>query len=122
METYLSEAELFIMEQFWQAGAMGTAQLGEMLKPREWKPTTILTFLSRLVGKEMLAVEKQGKANRYSPLVSREEYNSKEGRIFLDSRYGGSATAFLAFMVNTRGISAQELKELRRWLDETEAE
>ncbi|MDL2293079.1 BlaI/MecI/CopY family transcriptional regulator [Ruminococcaceae bacterium OttesenSCG-928-D13] len=119
-ENRLSESELYIMRAFWAHGGMGTDELGALVATRGWKPTTLLTFLSRLAAKGMLAVEKRGKSNWYSPLVSREEYGRGEGRAFLDELYGGSARDFLAAMVEGRALSADEVAELRAWLNARE--
>lgn len=116
----LSEAEAYIMQLFWENGAMKTDELSGLVAEKEWKPTTLLTFLSRLVAKGMLEAEKQGKANLYRPLVGREEYLQGEGRAFLNEMYGGSAKSFLACLVDGQGLSAAELAELKEWLNEQE--
>lgn len=118
----LSESELYIMRSFWAHGPMRTDELAGKVAERGWKPTTLLTFLSRLAAKGMLAVEKQGKSNLYRPLVTREEYGRGEGRAFLDQVYGGSARDFLAAMVEGQALSAAELAELKSWLSEQEVD
>lgn len=118
----LSEAEAYIMQLFWQHGAMKTDELSILVTEKQWKPTTLLTFLSRLVAKGMLAAQKQGKANIYRPLVGRDEYRQEEGRAFLDEMYGGSAKDFIACLAGGEGLSAGDLAELRAWLDEQEPE
>ena len=75
----LSEAEYAIMQQFWEEGPMGSDGLAALAAARGWKPTTLLTFLSRLAAKGMLAVEKKGKSNLYRPLVGRAAYQGDEG-------------------------------------------
>ena len=119
-EYKLSEAELFIMRRFWEKGAMRSDELATLVKDKGWKPTTLLTFLSRLAAKGMLGVEKQGKSNLYRPLVSGEEYTRSEGRAFLDELYGGSARNFLAAMVDGKALSAAEMAELKDWLSSQE--
>lgn len=118
----LSDAEMYIMRCFWAAGPMKTDELAAQVRERGWKPTTLLTFLSRLVAKGMLAAKKQGKSNLYRPLVSQQVYTQAESRVFLDQLYGGSARNFLAAMVEGRAISTQELAEMRQWLEEEEGE
>lgn len=118
----LSEAESYIMQCFWQHGPLRSDELAPLVADRGWKTTTLLTFLSRLAAKGMLTVQKQGKANLYSPCVSAEEYRQTESRAFLQQMYGGSAKDFMAAMVDARGISKTELEELRAWLDAQEVE
>lgn len=112
----LSDAELHIMRFFWQHGAMRTDELATLVAERGWKPTTLLTFLSRLAAKGMLAVSRQGKANLYTPCIGQDEYAQRESRVFLDEMYGGSARNFLAAMVEGNSLSAKEVQELKTWL------
>lgn len=121
-EYKLSDAEMHIMRRFWASGPMKTDELAALVADRGWKPTTLLTFLSRLVAKGMLAAEKQGKSNLYTPRVSQQQYAQAEGRVFLDQVYGGSARDFLATMVEGQAISAEDLAEMRQWLNEQEVE
>ena len=116
----LSESETYIMQFFWSAGALKTDELGALTAEKNWKQTTLLTFLSRLAAKGMLAIERAGKQNIYRPLVTRAEYRAAEGRAFLQDVYGGSARDFIAEMVDARGITAAELDDLRRFIDEQE--
>ena len=74
----LSDAELEIMEKVWELGAPVTAaQLTERMAEKGWKPSTLLTFLARMVNKGALEVEKQGKQNLYRALVSAEDYRAQ---------------------------------------------
>ena len=117
----LSDAENYLMQFFWSKGALKTDELGALAAEKNWKQTTLLTFLSRLAAKRMLAVERVGKQNIYRPLISRAEYLAAEGKAFLQDVYGGSARDFIAAMVDARGISTAELDDLRRFIDEQEA-
>lgn len=118
----LSEAERYIMNKFWLHGAMYSDELAGLVAEKGWKTTTLLTFLSRLAAKEMLTVEKKGKANRYIPAVTQSAYRREEGMMFLDERYGGSAKDFLAAIVDGKGLTKADITELRQWLSEQEDE
>lgn len=120
-EQSLSENELYIMEFFWDVGPMKSDQLAQHVAQKGWKPTTLLTFLSRLATKGLLQVQKNGKTNIYTPAVSKAEYQSREGRTFLNQLYGGSAKNFLSALVDAQGLSTQDIQELREWLDSQES-
>lgn len=121
-ENLLSETEKSIMECFWREGAMRSEELARLMADRQWKPSTLLTFLSRLAAKGMLGVEKQGKTNLYRPLVGRDAYLQSAGRSFLRDVYGGKATDFVAAMVDGGSISNDELAALKAWLADKEGE
>ena len=115
----MSEAEMEIMELIWRLPVPCTSAEIQKELPAEknWKPTTLLTFLSRLTEKGLLTVEKLGKQNFYSPLVTREEYLAAETRSFLDERHGGSLKSFIAALNSGERLSEGEIDELRRWLE-----
>lgn len=114
----LSAAELEIMEQIWKLGRPVTAaELSETLRAKGWKPTTLLTFLARMVQKGALMVEKQGKQNRYSARLSGEEYRAAEAKALLTKFYSGSVKSMVAALYQDEALSAQELEELRDWLE-----
>ncbi len=99
----LSDAELEIMEKVWELGAPVTAaQLTERMAEKGWKPSTLLTFLARMVNKGALAVEKQGKQNLYRALVSAEDYRAQAARELLGRYYSGSVKSMVAALYEER--------------------
>ena len=107
----LSDAELEIMEKVWELGAPVTAaQLTERMAEKGWKPSTLLTFLARMVNK--------GKQNLYRALVSAEDYRAQAARELLGRYYSGSVKSMVAALYDGKGLSDGELAELRAWLDE----
>ena len=118
----LSGAEYEIMECVWdlQRAVTSADILREVGAARGWKQPTVLTFLSRLVEKGLLATEKNGKVRSYTAAVSREAYKSAETRAFLARLYDGSVRNLVACMADGNGISDEELRGLRAWLKERE--
>lgn len=73
----ISESELILMKIIWDHG--GTALYSTIMDTLEqfhndWKKNTVLTLLSRLVGKKYLKTNKIGRRNEYVALVSRQEH------------------------------------------------
>lgn len=118
----LSGAEYEIMGCIWRLGRTitGTDIQREVGDAHEWKQTTVLTFLSRLVEKGMLKTEKNGKLRSYTAAMTQEEYKNREARDFLDLLYNGSVQNLVACMADGNGISQKELDELHVWLKERE--
>lgn len=114
----ISDAEMELMKLIWKAGKPVTAgELQEKLKT-DWKPTTILTLAGRLAGKRIIRVEKQGRTNYYSPLLSETEYKAQQAEVFLKELHSGSVKNFMAALYNGKKISKGQLEELKRWLEE----
>lgn len=113
----LSAAELEIMEQIWAQNAPVTAaDLTGPLADKGWKPTTLLTFLSRLVTKKALRVEKQGKQNLYTACISGQEYRAGKAKQMLSQFYDGSVKSMVAALYQNEALTGEELKELQDWL------
>ena len=112
----LSDAELELMRVIWSRGGRARfAQAMEALEGqgKDWKANTVLTFLSRLVEKEMLAVEKNGRLNVYVALLREEDYADQQTRSFLDKVYGGNAGRLVSSLLKQDCLTAEDLDELK---------
>ena len=83
----ISNAEMKVMNHIWKTGAMITVP--EMLailneEGEEWTYPTVATFLRRLETKGILGVTKKGNKLCYFPLVSKEQYETKEAEGFVE--------------------------------------
>lgn len=115
----LSDSEMEIMKVIWElAGPVTTSQLLELFAHKGWKVQTLSTFLTRLVEKGVLRVEKKGKANLYSPALTQADYHKQEAKHVIDSMYHGSLLDFLAAFYGGQGISKAELSELKQWFEQ----
>ena len=117
----LPDSELEIMQVVWQKEPpVSRIEIEETIKgDHTLAATTILTLLTRLCEKGFLQMEKQGRANVYTPLVSQKEYLASECRSLLDKLYGGSIKTFANVLCDS-GISKEELIELRKLLEKQE--
>lgn len=115
----LSDSEMEIMKVIWElAGPVTTSQLLELFAHKGWKVQTLSTFLTRLVEKGVLQVEKRGKSNRYSPALTQTEFHKQEAKHVIDSMYHGSLLDFLAAFYGGQGVSREELSELKQWFEQ----
>lgn len=117
----LPESELEIMQIVWRNPSPVSRMTIEdtLQKVHPLAPTTILTLLTRLCEKGFLMLEKDGRTNLYTPLVSERDYLASESRSFLDRMFNGSVAGFAAALCDS-GIKREELEELRRLLEKGE--
>ena len=117
----LPDSELEIMQVVWQKEPpVSRIEIEETMKgDHTLAAPTILTLLTRLCEKGFLQMEKQGRANAYTPLISQKAYLASESRNLLDKLYGGSIKTFANALCDS-GISKDELKELRELLEKYE--
>lgn len=77
---YLTPAERLVMRVIWMSDHGPV--LGEILNgcnmqyQKNWKPQTVSTYLSHLVQKKYLKMERNGKYCQYYPLINEEQYLS----------------------------------------------
>ena len=111
----ISESELTLMKIIWeQEGSALYADIMEQLKNRglPWKKNTVLTFLSRLVEKQMLAISKTGRKNEYKTLVLEEEYQAEQTRHFVDKIYDGNIAGLVNMLVHGKMATEKDIDEL----------
>ena len=106
------------MRVIWGNAPATANDVVEALSDRfKWKPKTIKTLLSRLVGKKALAFEKSGRAYRYYPLVREDQCIEAQRRSFLRRVYDGALTPMLAAFLEDSHLTQGEIAKLRSILD-----
>ncbi len=80
--------------------------------------TTVLTLMERLRSKKLLARRKSKGVNRYSPKVSKNELMNTLVNDFVDGVLGGSVSPFLAYLTEQATLDENEIRELRRLVDQ----
>ncbi|MEI3605418.1 BlaI/MecI/CopY family transcriptional regulator [Pseudogracilibacillus sp. SE30717A] len=117
----LSDTEMEVMEVIWECTPPVTStELLRLFSQRgkEWKGQTISTFLSRLVDKGALSVTRHGRANKYIPRISFEDYKLMETKSVLDGLYQGSVKNLISALYDGDKLSNQDIEELKKWFSE----
>ena len=121
-EKKLSDAELDVMLAVWQnRPPVLRSDLEEQLKSHNWADTTVLTLLSKLVEKGYLSLERQGRRNLYTPLVSERDYRRWANRSFLGKMYQYSLRRMVASLVESSDLTDRDLQELEEFITEQRA-
>ena len=110
----ISDSELEVMKVLWRAeDALPVNVIRETLqKDRGWEPTTVKTLIGRLVAKGAVRQEKRN-VFYYSPLIGEEEYNAWATDNLIRKLYDGSARDLVAALVQSEGLSRDDIEELR---------
>ena len=123
LQKRLPDTELEIMLAVWSAERpVSRAWLEEKLSYKGWSRNTFNTYLARLLEKGVIARERRGKSNYYTPILSQKEYLDFENQTFLGKLYNHSVTQFFAALCRGEGITTQELDDLQSFLDEKKGE
>lgn len=116
----LGEAETAVVRVLWDHGALTVREVMEHLHERGRKVayTTVLTFLSRLEQKGVVAADKKGMAYVYRAKVSRDRVTRSRVRDLLEQLYDGAAGPVVMHLVKNEKLTADDITRLRRLIDE----
>ena len=107
------------MKLLWQDSPLSAQEIIDALQARElWHPKTVKTFLNRLIGKKALGFKKVGRGYLYRPLAGEKDCVREASDSFLERVFGGALQPMLAHFAERKKLSAEEIKELKRWLNQ----
>jgi len=119
----ISESEWLVMRVLWSNGSLTANEvIKELSGKTKWKPKTIKTLITRLMKKGAVKFEKEGRKYRYYPAVSQAECVRMERRSFVRRVYGGTTKPMLAAFLEDAKLSAEDISELRKILEQKEGE
>jgi len=117
----ISEAESQVMERLWREAPQGSEELAAALQPAmNWHENTVRTLLNRLIRKGAVRAEREGRRYLYSPVLTREQWQAHESRSLLDRVFGGKIAPLLVHFSRNDKLSAKDVAELRKLVDEME--
>ncbi len=111
--TELTEAEWSVIKAIWEKEPCTAPEIQERLAPATgWTYSTVRTLMDRMVGKGLLLAEKQGKLTWFRSAVTRLQAQRGELMYALKHAFDGALTPMVQCLLESRGISEAELKEL----------
>ena len=112
----LTKAEQQVMTALWSLpqGGANSAEIMERMPEPKPALTTLLTFLKILKEKGYVLTERVGKALRFTPAVSREQYTRQYMTEVKNTFFGGSLTSLVSFFAKEEQLSEEEIDELVR--------
>ena len=116
----LGEGELAVMRVLWDHGPLTVRDVMTRLHERGKTVayTTVLTFLTRLEQKGVVASNKNETAYIYRAKVSRESVSATRIRSLLEQLYDGAAAPMVLQLIENERFSAEELAQLRKLIDD----
>lgn len=119
----LTKAETQVMNILWSLPEQQGFIQDIIDRYPEPKPayTTILTFMKILTDKGFVKPERVGKANRFSPLVSKDDYTYSFISDVKDTFFDGSFTSLVSFFAKKEQYTDGELAELKELMTKIES-
>jgi len=117
MTERISDAEHAVMEVLWDRSPLSAQDVAEGVAPgRDWNINTVKTLLGRLLAKNVIAHEEDGRRYLYRPLVAREDYVAGESRRLMDRQFGGKLMPLVAHLAERDELTDQDIAEIEALL------
>lgn len=119
----LSNGEWKLMNILWEEAPRTIMQIVTACKEdMSWSKHTIIKMLSRMEVKGAVDFNQGEKAKLYYPLVDKNSVVINETLNFLNKVYGGRLGLLVNTLVNEKGLTKTELKEINEILEQAEKE
>jgi BlaI family transcriptional regulator, penicillinase repressor len=119
----ISDTELSVLKILWSNGP-GTVRDIEAHLPRRSQPlayNTILTLLSRLRQKGYVATDRRGTAHVFRSTVTRDDVLGQGLATLANRICDGTASPLVHALVRGQHLSADDIADLRKLLDDLES-
>jgi predicted transcriptional regulator len=109
----ISEAELVVMEALWETAPQTANDVSDRVATtRDWSLQTVKTLLSRLMAKDIIAADQDGRRFLYRPIVPRDEYVAGESGRLVNRLFGGRVSPLVAQLAQQDQLTADDIAEL----------
>ena len=115
----ISSAESILMQALWDRQPQAADELIKALGPVQgWHESTIKTLITRLLQKQAIVADKDGRRSLYSPVLTREAWIAAQSESLLDRVFGGRVAPLVAHFAEQRKLSRKDLAELKQLIAE----
>jgi predicted transcriptional regulator len=118
MMSQISEAEAVVMEVLWRSHPLGADEVVAALASRDWAEPTIKTLLNRLLTKGAVSASRDGRRYLYAPVLQRQAWVAEQSEGFLGRVFDGRVAPLVAHFSQRGELSAQDIAELRKLIQE----
>lgn len=119
LDRQLTEVELELMQHIWRLGECTIRDVFEALpKDRDLAYTTVATMIKILEQKGAVSCQKKDRAITVKARVQKAEYEASSLKHLSENVFQGSATSMVTRLLDDGDLSMEELRALRKLLDE----
>lgn len=114
----ISQSEQVVMDVIWKRSPISAKEVVEQVQQTEdWHEKTIKTLLSRLLKKEAISYQKQGREYFYYPIIEKQTFVTEESQSFLGRLFEGSLPKFVSTFTQQESLSTDEIAELEKVIE-----
>lgn len=118
----VSNGEWIIMELLWVKPHTLMELVTELHASVGWSKSTVATMIRRMSQKGIVNYTEQGRAKIFTPALTREEVSVQETQSLLQRAYHGSIGLLVSTMAQKNSLTAADIEELSRILEEAKEE
>jgi len=114
-----TDSELAILRILWERGPSTVRQVHEaMADTRDTGYTTTLKLMQIMADKGLVRRNESARTHVYTAMAGEQQTQQQLVRDLMDRAFGGSAAALVLQALNTEGASEEELREIRKLIDD----
>jgi predicted transcriptional regulator len=115
-----SNAELEILQVLWKNGPSTVRSVHDLLsKDRNVGYTTVLKIMQVMAEKRLVTRDESERSHVYAPAVEEKSVKRRLVSDLLDKAFDGSAAQLVMQALSDKKASAEDLKQIRRLLNES---
>lgn len=121
----VTDAELEILRVLWEESPLTAQDLIDRLEadqPVSTHPKTVKTLINRLLKKGALGFHERERKYHYYPTIDHDSFYAHKAERFIDKFFGGEVTPLLSFFSQRKKLNDKDRAELKRLLQELEAD
>jgi BlaI family transcriptional regulator, penicillinase repressor len=119
----VSTAESVVMEALWRRQPQSAEEIvAEVAEGQGWTEATVKTLLNRLLAKDAISAERDGRRYLYSPKLSRADYVDEESTGLIDRLFEGRLASLVSHFSEREKLSTEDIAELKRLIAELDNE
>ena len=118
--TSITDAESVVMEVLWRYSTPVPTEtvVAALEGEQRWQEATIKTLLNRLLKKQVIRAQKDGRRFLYSPLIMRDQWVLNVSKGLLDRLFAGRIAPLAAHFSRHGKLTKRDVAELKRLIAE----
>lgn len=114
----LGDLQLRILKVLWNSGPTTVAEVQDQVEGDPLAYTTVATMLRKMEDRRLVRHHEEGRRFIYEAAISPEDVAGGVAADLVDRLFGGSLTAAVSHLLETRDVSRHELARLERLIED----